>query len=79
MQCWFGHGPWHYHGYPYPPPYPVPGHYFPPEFGPPPRWGTRRRPADADELAEYLQPLEEEIARVRRDLDELRGSGAAER
>ena len=69
MSCWCGHGPWHHDRYSYPPP-----GYPPPE----PYGRPRRRRLDADELADYLQELGEEIARVRRDLDEIRGSGTTE-
>jgi hypothetical protein len=80
-ELWCGHGPWHHQMYPYPPPYPPPGYYYPP---PPFQYGTppgrrRRRAADAEELADYLQQLEEEIASVRRDLDDLRRSDTPER
>jgi hypothetical protein len=80
MSCWCGHGPWHHQMYPYPPPYPPPGYYPPPpvQYGMPPG-RRRRRAADAEELADYLQQLEEEIANVRRDLDDLRGSDSPER
>ena len=74
MSCWCGHGPWHYHGYPYPPQAygPPPSMYYPP--GQPYR---RRRP-DAEELADYLGELEAEVARIRRELDELRKPGTSE-
>ncbi|WP_219070840.1 hypothetical protein [Candidatus Mycobacterium methanotrophicum] len=68
MSCWCGHGPWHYHGYP----------YGPPAYAPPPAaegYGRRRRyRANAEELSDYLQELETEVARMRRELDELRGT-----
>ncbi|MCZ4581997.1 hypothetical protein M0655_18805 [Gordonia amicalis] len=79
MSCWCGHGPWHYHGYPYPPP----GAYAPPPpppayYAPDEQYGRRRRRrADAEELADYLQDLEEEVTRIRHELDELRGSDAS--
>ena len=38
----------------------------------------RRRQADAEELADYLDELEAEVARIRRELDELRRTDAAE-
>ena len=71
MSCWCGHGPWHHHGYAYPPPV---------AYGPPtaiyyqpakPYRRRRRRRADAEELADYLDGLEAERARIRRELDEL--------
>ncbi len=78
MSCWCGHGPWHYHGYPYPPAYgPPPGTYYPP--GEPYGYGRRRRRrADAEELADYLDELQAEVARVRRELDDLRATGTTE-
>lgn len=74
MSCWCGHGPWHYQGYPYPPPagyVPPPPAYYPSGE---PYGRRRRRRADAEELAEYLHELEGEIARIGRELDELRGT-----
>ncbi|MBF6354941.1 hypothetical protein IU449_10355 [Nocardia higoensis] len=86
MNCWCGHGPWHYHGYAYPPggAYGPPPAYYPAVEPPEPYgYGRRRRRrgqgrADADELADYLHELEEEIVRLRRELDELRNSGTDE-
>lgn len=73
--CWCGYGPWHHAGHPYPPYYPPPGFYCAP-----PQRRSAGRAVDAEELADYLRDLEEQIARVRRDLDEIRRpSGAAER
>lgn len=77
MSCWCGHGPWHYHGYPYPPmaAYAPPPAYYPPAEP----YGRRRRGrVDAEELADYLHELEEEITRIRRELDELRSSDTGE-
>jgi hypothetical protein len=74
MSCWHAHGPWCHGPYVYPPQGYHPDYDYPP---PPPR--ARRRSVDADELADYLQRLEEEITRVRRDLDELRSSDRPER
>lgn len=82
MSCWCGHGPWHYHGYPYPPMAayaPQPAYYPPAEPAEP--YGRRRRRrgrVDAEELADYLHELEEEITRIRRELDELRSSDTGE-
>jgi len=74
MSCRCGHGPWHHYGYSYAPPgYAPPGYPLAEPYGRP-----RRRRPDADELADYLQELGEEIARVRRDLGEIRGSGTTE-
>jgi hypothetical protein len=76
MSRWHAHGPWCHDPYVYPPPgYAAADYYPPPAYYPPPRARAGRR-LDADELAEYLQRLEDEVARVRRDLDELRGSSA---
>jgi hypothetical protein len=74
MSCWHGH--WHHGCYPYPPPYlpPYPAAYPPESCYPPPRWRPRRRTADTEELAEYLRGLEEEVARVRGELEEIRRS-----
>jgi hypothetical protein len=77
MSCWCGHGPWHYHGYPYPPAAaygPPPAMYYPPAEP----YRRRRRRADAGELADYLDELEAEVARIRRELDELRRTDATE-
>lgn len=79
MSCWCGHGPWHYHGYPYPPAAaygPPPAAYYPPPAEPYGR--RRRRRADAEELADYLSELEAEVARIRRELDELRATETTE-
>ena len=74
MSCWCGHrpwhhwhGPWHHYGYGYGPPGPEyrPGY----GYGPP-----RRRRAREEDLAEYLQDLEEEIGQVREELERLRRS-----
>ncbi|ANS32020.1 hypothetical protein R1CP_37070 (plasmid) [Rhodococcus opacus] len=79
MSCWCGHGPWHYHGYHYPPAAvyapPPPSPYYPETepYGPP-----RRRRPDAEELAEYLHGLEEEMARIRREIDDLRRADTGE-
>jgi len=70
----YGHGPCHYHGYPYAPAYGPPAvPYYPPAepygYG----YGRgRRRRAEVEDLAEYLEDLEAEVARVHRELDELR-------
>jgi len=75
MSCCCGHGPCHcHHGYTCPSAYgPPPVGYYPtPE---PYGYGyghRRRRRVDVEDLAEYLQDLETEVARVRRELNELR-------
>ncbi|EUA13594.1 hypothetical protein I545_4723 [Mycobacterium kansasii 662] len=78
MSCCCGHGPWHCHGYPYAPSAaygpPASFYYEPPE----PYRRRRRRQPDAEELADYLSELEAEVARIRRELDELRGAGPTE-
>ncbi|GAB2731239.1 hypothetical protein [Nocardioides pakistanensis] len=88
MSCWCGHGPWHYHGYPYPPQYPPqypPPQYPPPGYYPPEeledrpvRRRRRRRARDPEELEDYLQDLQEEIDRVRQELTALREPGETE-
>jgi hypothetical protein len=78
MNCWCGHGPWHHYGYAYPPPYGPPAAYPPPAdyyYGGPAR---RRRRRDPEELEEYLEDLEAEIARVRQELGDLRERRAGE-
>ncbi|OII67933.1 MULTISPECIES: hypothetical protein [unclassified Streptomyces] len=75
MSCWCGHGPWSHYAHPYPASYPPPGYYPPPEYyGPPPpeQARGRRGQGDVEELTEYLRRLEDEIRKVRRDLDEIR-------
>ncbi len=70
--CGYGHC--HHHGYGYgygPPPFAGYG----PGYGPERR---RRRARQEDELAAYLQDLEEEIGQVREDLERLRRSRPAE-
>jgi hypothetical protein len=70
MSCWCGHGPWHHHGYAYPP------SVYPPPFAPPsysipgpPRRGRRAR---IEDLEGYLGELEDELARLRAELAESR-------
>jgi hypothetical protein len=89
MSCWCGHrpwhdwhGPWHHWGYEYgPPPGPGyeagygPGPGYGPGYGPGPR---RRARAREDDLAGYLEDLEDEVRRVREELDRLRGSRSPE-
>ena len=81
MSCWCGHGPWHYggcgHPMHYPPHYPPPPYYPPPEaFESPSRRQRRRR--DPEELEDYLQHLEDEIGRVRRELAAQRAQDESE-
>jgi hypothetical protein len=69
MGCWHGHGPWHGCG--------GPGYWYDPglrpdydyEYGP--RWRPRRPPG-GEELADYLDELEDEVARVRAELGAMR-------
>jgi hypothetical protein len=73
MSC-CGHCHWHHWGYPYAaasPAYP-PAYYAPPPPPPP-------RARGADELGTLLQDLQEELATIRREIDELRRSGTAQR
>jgi hypothetical protein len=73
MACCCGHGPWHRCGGPgYWPGY-GPGYY-----GPELARSPRRRHARAEELEDYLGELEDELAAVRAELEELRGSGSAQ-
>ncbi|HSK33363.1 MAG TPA: hypothetical protein VK903_07755 [Propionicimonas sp.] len=58
----------------YAPQYPPPPYYPPPEEYEGPRRRRRRR-RDADELEDYLQDLEDEIGRVRRELAAQREPG----
>jgi hypothetical protein len=74
MSCWCGHGPWHRYGYPYPPP----GYYPPEYYEPAQRPRPRRRAADTQELAEYLAQLEQQLAAIRREVEQLRGSESTE-
>lgn len=71
MSC-CGHCHWHPWGYAAPPAYPPPSYYPPPEAPP-------ARARGADELGALLQDLQEELATIRRELDELRRSGAGQR
>lgn len=75
MSCWCGHGPWHHwgpgQGYGYGPGY-GPGGYGP-GFGPGIGRGPRRRRARAEDLEEYLGDLEDEVAAVRAELEEMKG------
>lgn len=80
MSCCCGHGLCHHHEYGYPAAYgPPPGAY----FGPAEPYGyglgrRRRRRVDAEELADYLEDLEAEVARVRGELEELRQRATTE-
>lgn len=85
MSCWCGHGPWHHHGYSYPAQFPPPG--YPPPGYPPPGYlsspaesvGRRRgRGSEVDELADQLEELAEQMARIRQAVDELRPREAPE-
>ena len=74
MSCWCGHGPWHHHGYPYA----GPMAYGPPSamYYEPGPYRRRSRQADAEDLADYLDDLEAQVARIRRELDEVRRTNA---
>ena len=81
MSCWCDHGPWHYHGYPYPPQYPPPQYppgYYPPEELDERPVRRRRRGRDLEELEDYLQDLQDEIDRVKEELAAMRQSGETE-
>ena len=82
MSCgWCGHGYCPHHGdghchhcghaYGPPPPWPDYG----PGYGPPRR---RRRAPDEEDLAAHLEDLEQEIGRVREELESMRRSRAPE-
>jgi hypothetical protein len=68
--CGYGHC--HHYGYGYGPP-PWPG--YGPGYRPRPR---RRRALEEEDLTAYLEDLEEEVSRVREDLESLRRSRPAE-
>lgn len=75
MSDQYGHCPRHYRGYPYGPPAYAsePRICYPPDE--PYGYGRRRRRrAHAEELADYLHELEAQIAHIRRELEELRGT-----
>lgn len=70
------HGPWHHWGYGYGPP---PGPGYVPGHGPGYWPGARRRTrAREDDLAEYLQDLEDEVREVRAELERARESRGGE-
>ena len=72
MSCWCGHGPWHHYTRPYPPAYYPPPEYYGPQ-------SERHRTGTEEEPADILRRLEEQIAGLRRDLDDLRRSGGSKR
>ncbi len=76
MSCWCGHrpwhhwhGPWHHWWYGYGPP----GPGYRPGYGPG-YWPGPRGRAREEDLAGYLQDLEDEVRQVREELERLRGS-----
>lgn len=78
MPCWCGHerwhhfhGPSHHYGRHFAPPgyYPLPGAYPPDDYYYRPSPSRMRQRPDTEELAEYLEYLEEELARVRQELN----------
>ncbi len=76
MSCRCGHGPWHHWGHGYCYGY-GPGYgYGSPPGQPYPR--SARRGKRARELEDYVQDLEEELAHVRRELQELRDTETRE-
>lgn len=66
MSCWCGHCPGRHHCYPYPPS-PPPEEYYPPDWRP-------RRAGDIDEVSDQLRELTTQVAQLRRELNDLRGS-----
>lgn len=80
MRCWCGHGPWHHWG-----PGCGPGYGYGPgfgagyggRFGPGERGPGRRRPR-VEDLEEYLSDLEDQVASVRAELEELKGRGTGQ-
>ncbi len=68
MSCWCDHGHCHHWG-------PGHGYGYGPEHGYGPGFvrGTRRRRARAEDLEEYLGDLEDEVAQVKAELEELKG------
>jgi hypothetical protein len=71
MCCWHAHGYVHHHCFGYYPGY---------EYGPPsPPYARRGRRSRARDLEDYLEDLEDELARVRRELQDLREQGAEAR
>ena len=84
MSCgWCGHGHCpacgygHSHHYGYAPGYgpPPPGPGYGPGYGPRRR---RRRAVEEEDLAAYLEDLEDEVGQVRDDLERLRRSRPAD-
>ena len=81
MGCWCGHGPWCRSGYGhgYPPWWDEPVDYGPVGYG---RRRLRARPArsrlDEEDLRDHLEELEQEVARVREDLERLRRERSGE-
>lgn len=86
MGCWCGHGPWHHwgpghgcgygQGHGYGPGYgygPGPGYGYGPGYGPGVVREPRRRRARVDDLEDYLRDLEDEVAAVRTELEDLKG------
>ena len=72
MCCCHGHGHLQHGCFGYSPGY---------EYGPPPGppYARRGRRTRARDLEDYLEDLEDELARVRRDLQELREPGTEAR
>ena len=72
MCCWHGYGHRHHWCFGY-----GPGYEYGPRPGPP--YVRRGRRIRARDLEDYLEDLEDELARVRRELQELREPGAQAR
>ena len=75
MCCCHGHGDLHHWCFGYGPGY----EYGAPPDLPYPPYARRGRRTRARDLEDYLEDLEDELARVRRDLQELREPGTGAR
>ncbi|HLI14548.1 MAG TPA: hypothetical protein VKV23_00660 [Acidimicrobiales bacterium] len=74
MGCWCGHRPWHRWGPPWYGYGPGPGFGYGPGFA----RGPRRRRTRAEELEAYVRDLEEELATVKAELEDLREGGTSQ-
>lgn len=81
MSCWCGHGPWHHWGpgYRYGRAYGYgPEYGYGPGMGPGLARGPRRRRSRIEDLEEYLGDLQEEMAAVRAELEEMKRRSGGE-